>query len=278
MRRLTNAQKKRYGIIAGVILPWVIIVFILGLPFYFTFVIYLAAFLVTLVLYFPNYLAVWANFNYMRGKESARSLLFAAINRNSKSPAAHLNYAILLVREGDGQNALDALNKALALNPNVITEKNIRLTIGSCYWVMKDIDKAIETLEDMRKRYDYVNAHVLTSLSYMYFLKGEINTALDLTNKAIEDSPDYAAAYDNLGQIHYKLGELEDAKQAFMTALTHKSNLPDSNYYMGLIYEHENDSKKAAGYFDKAYQCKLSALNTVTKEQIEEKYIKYKDE
>ena len=213
----------------------------------------------------------------VRAERAKKKLLRAAIERNAKSPAAHHNYAILLVREGDGETALAVLNRALTFRLKVITEKNIRLTVASCYWVMEDIDKAIETLEDMRVRYEYVNVHVLTSLGYMYFLRGETDKALEFTNLALEDAPDNGAAWDNLGQIYFSLNEAEKAKEAFETAVSHKPDLPDSNYYLGLIAENEDDGEKALEYFSKAMECGLSALNTVTKEQIEEKYMKFLD-
>ena len=271
MKKLTSRQKKRYGIIAAIVLPLFIITFILRLPFYYAVVFYFAAFLISIVFYYPNYIAVWANWNYIRGnEEAALKFLKTAVNRNTKSPAAHHNYALLLMRGGDGRTALETLEKALTLNPKLITEKNIRLAIGSCYWVTGDINAAIETLEDMRNRYEYVNAHVLATLGYMYHLSGDEDKALDLTNKAIEDSPEYAAAWDNLGQIYFSRNDMIKAKDAFETALSHKPGLADSNYYLGLIFENENP-EKAREYFEKAANCKITALNTVTKEQIEAK-------
>ena len=279
MKNLTDRQKKRIFISIAAFLPLIVITLVMRRPFYYALIFYFLAFLVTLALYFPNYLAVWANLNYIRGNtEKARRLLKSAVDRNTKSPVAHLNYSILLVRDGDGANALKVLEKALALKPKLITEKNIRLTMGSCYWVMKDIDGAIDVYEDMLKRYDYVNAHVLTSLGYMYFLRGDAEKALETTNKALEDSPEYGAAWDNLGQIRYASGDTDEAKRAFETAVSHKADLADSNYYLGLIAEQQNDTEKAREYFTAAHGCKLSALNTVTRDQIEEKYAAYSTE
>ena len=269
---ISSDKKKRYGKIIAAALPVIIITFILRLPFYYTVLFYFAVFLVSVVIYFSNYLAVWANFNYARGNEErARRLFVTAIRRKTTSPAAHLNYAILLMRDGDAEAALELLDKALTLKPKVIAEKNIRLAMGSCRWVMKDIDGAVGVLEDMRTRYEYVNSHVLTTLGYMYYLKNETEKALELTESAIQDSPEYAAAWDNLGQIRLSLGEAAAAKEAFDKAVSFKPDLADSNYYLGLIAEAENDAEAAAEYFKKTSECKVTALNTVTAEQIAEK-------
>jgi len=269
VKKLSQEQKKRYTKVAVFVLPFIVISFILRLPFYYSLLFYLAAFLISAIFFFPNYLAVWANLNYARGNANARKLLKTAIDMKTKSPVAHLNYAILLARDGDGGGAYATLEKALALKPKVITEKNIRLTMGISRWVERDINGAINILEDMRRRYEYVNAHVLTSLSYMYFLKNDIENALTLTEKAIEDTPDYAAAWDNLGQIKYAAGETEAARDAFLKAIEYKPDLADSNYYLGVIAEAENETGRALEYYDKALICNITALNTVTREQIE---------
>ena len=51
----------------------------------------------------------------------------------------------------------------------------------------------------------------------------------------------------------------------------------DSLYYLGCIYEKENETDKAFECFSKAKKCNVSSLNTITKEQILEKYRKYDD-
>ena len=272
MSRLKPETKKRYAKIIAFALPLVVIVFFLRLPFYYAVIVYAAAFFISVFIYFPNYLAIWANINFIRGNEkAARKFLKAAIKRKTKSPVAHHNYGLLLVRDGDGAGALEVLSKALELKPKVLTEKKIRLAMGSSYWVMNDIAGAIRTLEDMLERYEYVNTHVLATLGYMYFQNGETEKALEFTNKAIEEDATNAAAWDNLGQIYYLQNDLPKAKEAFETAVSHKPGLADSNFYLGLIAEKENEAETAREYFLKAKDCVISALSTVTKEQIEEK-------
>jgi len=269
VKKLSQEQKRRYAKVAVIVLPFIVITIILRFPFYYSVIFYLAAFFISGFFFFPNYLAVWANINYARGNKNARKWLKKAIDLKTKSPVAHLNYAILLARDGDGGNAYAVLEKALALKPKIITEKNIRLTMGISRWVMRDIDGAVKILEDMRERYEYVNAHVLTSLSYMYFLRNDMDNALILTEKAIEDSPDYAAAWDNLGQIKYAANDTAAAKDAFLKALEFKAELADSNFYLGVIAEAENDNERALEYYEKALTCNITALNTITREQIE---------
>jgi Tfp pilus assembly protein PilF len=122
----------------------------------------------------------------------------------------------------------------------------------------------------MRKTYDYVNATVMATLGYMYFVKDDIEKAEDLTNKALEDNQSSHSAWDNLGQIRFKQGKYDEAKEAFVKAISFKGNLPDSLYYLGLIAREEGDGNAAADYFKQALECDITPLNTVTREQVEE--------
>ncbi len=242
------------------------------LPTYYLLLIYSAYAVLLGIIFYPSVLALIGNFQFTAGHtDKAEKLYRIAASKNSKNPTIYLNYAILLVRDGNAAEALDYLNKAQRLNKNVVTAKNITLTMGSCYWILGEIDKAIELLEGLKKEHEYVNNHVLTTLGYMYIVKGDLEKASFYSQKAVEDCPTSSSAWDNLGQISYKSGDLEKAKEHFSKALSFNKNLVDSNYYMGLITMEENDFESARTYFETALNCNISALNTVTKEQIQEK-------
>lgn len=226
--------------------------------------------LALVLIFFYDCVAMLGNFFYAQGnlEKSVRYLKFA-VEHNSKSPAAHINYSVYLLRNGYAAQAESLLDKALGLNPQVIAHKHILMTKASCRWVQGDIDGAIELLEKMRKLFEYVNAPALSTLAYMYFLKGDLEQAESLSQAALEDTPSTASAWDNLGQIRYAQNDLPQAREAFEKALEYKNDLPDSHYYLGLIAQAEGDTAQAAEYFRKALDCKITALNTVTREQIQ---------
>ncbi len=257
--------------ILALYLGTLVVGFLFKLSSLFIFLLFLVYTLVLAIVYF-NALFVYAgNYFMARGKiETAKKIFMKAIQRNTIYPTAYLNYGIILVREGDGAEALKHLEKALTCTPKVLTEKNIYLTMGSCYWVLGEIDKAIEVLEGMRTRYEYVNAHVLITLGYMYLLKGRYEEAMEATDKAIEDSPDLASAWDNRGQIHYQMGNAEAAKEAFEKAVDLKFNLVDSHYHLALIALESVNKEAAKEHIHMAKKCDISSLNTVTREQVEE--------
>lgn len=265
-------MKARYIISAAYILAFLIIVGFLQMSFLILLLAYLVISAAIFAIYYPNVLAVAGNYLFGIGKtEKGLEVLKKAMDKKTKSPMAYLNYAIHLIRNGDADKAMQYLDIAQSLDPKIITDKNIRLTRGSCYWVMGDLDRAIEELETLRERYTYVNVHVLTTLGFLYLAKGDIENALLFTEKAIEDTPSSGAAWDNMGQIHYRTGENAKAKEAFLQAVEYKKDLADSLYYLGLIAEEEGDNEAAQSYFRRASESNITALNTVTREQITSK-------
>ena len=198
--------------------------------------------------------------------------------KKTKNVSALYAYGTEILKEsGRADEALTHLERARKINAKVNMDKNIRLAISSCYWVKGDIDRAINTLESLKSDYSYVNAHVYTTLGYFYILKEDFDKAMEYSKKAIDDNNEHSAAWDNIGQIYFRQKNFEDAKAAFLKALKYRENMVDSLYYLGVIYENEGNSDKAFEYFSKAKKCNISTLNTITKEQIMEKYTKYDD-
>jgi len=214
--------------------------------------------------------AIVGNINYVRGKpEKAEKFYLYCIPRETKSAAAHLYYGIYLIRTGRAAEAEKILDKSIWLKPKILDMKNIQLTRASCKWVLGDADAAIEILEGMRATYDYVNAQVLSTLGFMYFVKDDLEKAIEFSQAAIDDTPGAYAAWDNLGQIYYKQKDLPKAKEAFNTALSYKEKFAESLYYLGMIAKDENETEKAREYLEKALSCEITPFNTVTREMIE---------
>lgn len=214
--------------------------------------------------------AMLGNFYYSRGQADRAVPYFKfSIAHHTKSPAAYMHYAVYLLRRGGAKEAVPLLEKTLAFKPKTMIVKSVRLTQASCQWVLGNVDGAIDILEGMRRDFEYVNAQVISTLSYMYYLRGELERAEELSLAAIEDTPGTASAWDNLGQIYYTRNDFAKAKEMLQKALEYKNDLPDSLYYLGLIARDEGEKEQAAEYFNRALGCPFSPLNTVSREQVE---------
>jgi tetratricopeptide (TPR) repeat protein len=220
-----------------------------------------------------NIAAVIGNFHTIRGhKEKAEKYFRYALPHGSTSPQAHLTYGLSILRSGQAKEAAPLLDRALALckPKKVLIQKSIRLSQASCRWALGDTDGAVKILERMRADYDYVNENVLSTLSFMYIEQNDLDKAEALSREAIEDTPSAYSAWDNLGQIAYRRRQWDEAKAHFVKALEFKEDLPDSLYYLGQIAREEGETEKAAEYFEQALACDITALNTVTRAEIEE--------
>lgn len=206
---------------------------------------------------------------FFRKPDKAKEFYTIAVKRNTRNVKALYNYALDALHEGRAEEALKVFQRAEKINTKVLFEKLIPLAVSSCYWVLGDVDKAIATIEDLQKKFNYINPNTLTTLAYFYLLKKDFDKAEELTNKAISDNEAYAPAWDNLGQIYYTKGEIEKAKVYFEKALEYRESMTESLYYMGLISKAEMDIDKAKEYFEKANNGYISALSTVKREDIE---------
>ena len=270
---------RRVVFLAGSVLIFIVTAFIMRLSSGYVLLSILLFDAAFLFFFRADIMAVTANSLYVSGKtEKARPLFIKAMNGGTKSPSCYVNFGVILLREGDGEGSLRCFERALEMNPKPLVKKNIELSIGSAYWLMKEEDRAINHLEEMRIRYEYVNPHVLTTLGFLYILKGNLEKAEELTREAIADDESTHSAWDNLGQIAYLRGDFESAKEGFQKALEIKPTLVDSLFYLGLIFEKEGYPEKAKGYFSEACFCEISGLNTVTREQVDAKFNEYQAE
>ncbi len=272
MEKKINLPKYwKYFTLGFVMLSWIVLVFIMDLPEW----VLIPEFLVYLIinsLIFRSYaLGVIGNYWYtIKHFEKAYKYFEKAVKSGTHHVKALYLYALRLLQDGKGEEALKYFELAEKYNCGILMEKYITVSKSSCYWIMGDIDKAISLLEGLIKKFSYISTDAYTTLGYLYYLKDDLEKAEEYTNKAIADSEDHAPAWDNLGQIYYKKGDIEKAKEYFEKAISIK-DIVDSLYFMGRINEDEGASEKAAEYYERALKCNISALNTVTEEEIKER-------
>jgi len=254
-----------------------VMVSVLDAPLYLVLLVYLTIMAAYLHFNRKNAWAVRGNYYYISGNiELARTTLKKAIDAGTKSPSAHIYYALILLRqEKNTAEAFKLLEKVKSLITSVMDERNYITALATCYWLDGNLDKGIEVLEDMRNGHEYTNAGVLTTLGFMYIIKGNYDAARKVTQEALADDESYGAAWDNMGQICYKIGDMAGAKENFNKALEKRENLADANYYLGLIAEQDGETASAAEYFRKASICTLGFFNTATAEKINAKYEEY---
>lgn len=203
--------------------------------------------------------------------EKALKCYELALKHNTKNVASLYNYAIILLQQGNAKKALELFEKARNINKKSLFEKLIVLGISSCYWKLNKLSEAIDILEKLRKDYSYISPEALTTLGYFYMLNKEYEKALETSKNVLDKDPNYASAWDNIGQIYFFQNEYKKAKNNFLKSVELNPYSVDSLYYLGVLEEIENNNEKALEYFERASKCRLTALNTISKEDLESK-------
>lgn len=92
----------------------------------------------------------------------------------------------------------------------------------------------------------------LEELLYAATLESDMNEQAKIYSKAIEQYPNDARAYNNLGLIYFKQGNIAEARRCYTKALAIEPVNPDINYNAGVAALADNDLKKAEEYLGKA--------------------------
>lgn len=260
----------RYGLLIVIMLTWIIAKFIMRKSELYIIPAVLLYLLISAVFFRAYFLGLIGNFFYITRKpDKAMKFYEKAVKLNTFNIKALYNYGLDKLHQSKPEEALPVLERAKKLNTKPLFDKLIPLAISSCYWLMGDIDKGIDILEELKAKYKYLNPSTLVTLGYFYMLKGKYDKALDTTNNALKENPNSASAYDNLGQIYFNMSEFEKAEENFKKALEITEFTVDSLYYMALIEKRKGNTSSAKEYLTKAQSCYISGLNTITKNDIE---------
>lgn len=121
---------------------------------------------------------------------------------------------VIRQKSGDWEGAIEAFQKALALNDQLFSVRN---NLGNAYFHLGRYEEA---------RREYM--------------------------MAIQLNPSYAKAHNNLGNALVKLGEIEEALQVFRTAIDLDPLYATPYYNLGALYARKGEREKALAALRKA--------------------------
>lgn len=249
----------------------------------------LAYFIVSMILFlgtfigYPGLLLHTATQN----DELASKFYRPSIALGTTNPNILSAYGLIKLRQNNAAEALGYFQKALDHATHIMYIKTLRGNISICYWKLGQIEKAYTTYEELFYYPDldeiddfseenldegiYKNSSFTSqdfvTLGYLSMLMKKYEEATYYSKIALSIDENYAAAYDNLGQIAYFTNDFEEAKKQFLLGLEHKDTV-DSLYYMALIAENEGNISEASAYIKRASDASLSGLNTVKKQEL----------
>ena len=225
---------------------------------------------------------------FFHREDKALPFYRAAYKLGCKSSQLLAAYGLILLRRGDAESARKIFETALTANRNVFYTRTLKANLAICQWKLGQPQKAyadylelyyfpdkekltnydLNELEAGLEKNTTFTEQDFVTMGFLALLCDEWDAARYFSEIALLKRPDYAAAYDNLGQIYFRQGQTDEAKQNFAKALELKPDLMDSLYYMAVIALAENDFPLAKEYLTKAKSQSFNALNTVSKDDL----------
>jgi tetratricopeptide (TPR) repeat protein len=148
--------------------------------------------------------------------EEAYQNIQRAIELNDKKDTYYFEQGALLERLGQFDKAIAAMKHTLEINPH---HSNAHNFIGYIYATKgEDLDKALHHLEqalNIQPR----NGYFLDSLGWIYHKKGEPKQALVHIKKAMVYAQPDPVLYDHLGDVHFSMDNVTEARKAWKTSL-----------------------------------------------------------
>ncbi len=103
---------------------------------------------------------------------------------------------------------------------------------------------AITSLKEINEQYPAWEEG-LHSLGYIYLGMGDLVSAKQSFEQALEIKPDYAVAWYHLGICNYQTHQLEAAKACLQSALIYQSDFPEANTALGMVFMDQKDYDQA---------------------------------
>lgn len=151
----------------------------------------------------------------MLGQENytgARARIEVLIEKHKDEPKLHLFRAKCLLRERDPAGALQSVNEAIRLGPNLIEPYTLRATIMTG---MGEYEKALADLDHLIERKKIRNFTTLAARGECHQLLGRKKECLADLDEMVRILPSYGEAYARRGQALYMFGEFERAVADF---------------------------------------------------------------
>lgn len=142
-------------------------------------------------------------------------------------------------------------------------------TQGLYLWKSNNLEKAIEIYEKLHIECEHTV--IYEALGYLLILNKNYEKALEYNMKAL-DYDDTNVIIDNLAQSYYYLGNLDKAKELYLTLFSKEKEkrptFPEPYYYYGLILKEEGNLDDSFYYLNKALDKKESFLSNLNKDTI----------
>ena len=203
---------------------------------------------------------------YLAGEDaaSAQEALRTGLSVDSTSAALQARLGILLLQEGEADEAISLLQRALVADPD---RDEVYYSLGQALVRRGQETKGRKLLEyfsalqgEHQKILDYKTAVVLNpndadayyNLGAVYARIGRYRAASQAYQAALLIAPGHLNARNNLGNIHLRRRELGQAISAYRKVLELDPDYARAHHNLGNVYVIQGESALAIASFEKA--------------------------
>lgn len=232
----------------------------------------LAAALVAYGIYtfIPQYYAMRGNAFFNKGDYESAAQWYKKANDTGHAKAnIRASYAFVLLRAGKPDEAEDVLNKLLYLKGIKPVFKNqAKQNRCMAYYKQGKLDEAIEDAEELFNS-GYKTSTVYGMIGFFKLLRGD---DLAETTAFCEEAYDYndedRDILDNLSICYFRAGRYKDAEKISEKLINDHPEFVEACYHGAQIQQKLGNKEKALEYFNKLPNCNRSFMTTVSEEDI----------
>lgn len=173
--------------------------------------------------------------------------------QTAESADAYLNSAAARIRNGELEQALGDLNKAVELNPRsavaFLLRGNLRERAKDTAGALSDYNRAIELDPDAPGMEAAFN-----NRSVMRLAAGDVAGALDDVTNALKLNPQVAAFFNHRAVVKIQMGDEDSAAADYERASQLDPRMPSAYYGRGGYFLRRGALKEAAANYDKVIE------------------------
>ena len=182
----------------------------------------------------------------------AKALPFSGLTDSFEFQRNHLSLGSVFFQRGYYDQAEAFFQRALDDDPS---NAEAVYGVGSVYLQQEKNAEARETFErvvKMRSSYSETLPSAWNNLGLLATREGRTAEAVEHFQKALELSPDYLVALENLGNAYRQLKQWEEARKSLEHAVAVGPQDPEANYSLGMVFAQLNDTDRAYDYLQRA--------------------------
>jgi tetratricopeptide (TPR) repeat protein len=163
---------------------------------------------------------------------------------------------IARMRLGEFKFALPDFQTAAEIKPSA----DLYFNLGNVYHVYGFFDRAISAYrmaQDLSA--DRNDPEILNNMASAYIQLDRPSEALPLLEQVVRARPGDGEALTNMGVAHYKLGDLNAAERALLSAIAANANYAEAHYNLARVYETMKQPSAAAASYQQYINVKPSA-------------------